>query len=679
IIQSIILNMEGLESQSDISLWFFSGIPTLENSPASEWEDYESRLGDLYYDRDTGSVYKFVVNESTYSWELNQDNNLIQAMALTNASIDTSDNQRKVFFNTPTLVYSNGDWWIKEEGLYICQISKNEGIFDENDFIIASRYTLGTIAIKTDNQLKIISGKVTTIEDGIDKIEDRIEDNKYYIDESGQKQLISTATAKFEKNIDGFYVDLKRTGSNLLTGTHFRIMNDWLGQKLILPYVESPTPPVLPAGINYWYCTESSGGYYGPEKGVIYLYENGNWQATGWSRQQLIDAQNTKYDFSVIDNEITRQTALSKVFARMTSPRDDSPESIKWIFHKLTDISVDQEYITLTFNLINNNISSGFANIWLTLYCNEPYTEEETENYKLYEKSIRIRRGDPNKKYELKIPIINQKNVKTVEIGATPPTDITKLWLDEFSDGWGEVKKYDEATSKWINANIEIPVINNNVCWVLIGGYHKRSTLNINNMNSRKVSFAISFNEMEITDKSDIAPEFPSKDTVWGDTVNNLVKIPVFNNQDVFNGNWITLNRSLTVANINYYNWGYEMGVNNSFLFPMGYFELFDIKLEYGNATDWTGDPNEIYGSNFSVTNSGVRFSKGDNSTFFDEDQIKSEYKDETIWEITKDRVFTKKSDTEEHNLNGNVSKMININFGKGDRKVYVSYDEEVN
>lgn len=180
ILNSIIMNMTGLESQTDMSLWFFSEVPTLLNSPALDWTTDElknNHLGDLYFNRETGYTYKFIITDTVYSWEQVLDNEIIQAMALTNSEIDIIDNQRKVFFTTPTVPYSNGDWWLKEEGLYICQVSRIEGqTFKETDFIIGTKYVVGTQATEINNKLTVTNGRVATVEVGLEAIEQKIEE-----------------------------------------------------------------------------------------------------------------------------------------------------------------------------------------------------------------------------------------------------------------------------------------------------------------------------------------------------------------------------------------------------------------------------------------------------------------------------------------------------------------------
>ena len=157
ILNSIIMSMTGLESQDDMSLWFYSVEPSLVVVPASEWntdELKEDHLGDLYFNRETGYVYKFVVDTGVYSWEQTTDSDLVQAMALTNTEIDTEDSERKVFFTTPTTPYDNGDWWLTTDGLYICQISRtSEQTYNDDDFIIATKYVVGTQATELNGKI----------------------------------------------------------------------------------------------------------------------------------------------------------------------------------------------------------------------------------------------------------------------------------------------------------------------------------------------------------------------------------------------------------------------------------------------------------------------------------------------------------------------------------------------
>jgi len=67
------------ELERNAAVWFYSGIPTLENQPFVSWETAkvkEKHIGDFYYDTDNGSMYllKATTDESTeeptlvYEW-----------------------------------------------------------------------------------------------------------------------------------------------------------------------------------------------------------------------------------------------------------------------------------------------------------------------------------------------------------------------------------------------------------------------------------------------------------------------------------------------------------------------------------------------------------------------------------------------------------------------------------
>jgi phage-related protein len=169
---------EQLDGQ--ISTYYYSGVPTLTNLPASEWkeEEYSQHIGDLYYDKDTGKAYKFVLDGETneYKWFEEASSDVAEALALANAAQDTADSKRRVFVVQPTPPYDNGDLWFKDGEIYICQISKSkEETYADNDFIIATKYTDDTLATQVGDNLEIVRGTVTTIQEGVDAFKIDIE------------------------------------------------------------------------------------------------------------------------------------------------------------------------------------------------------------------------------------------------------------------------------------------------------------------------------------------------------------------------------------------------------------------------------------------------------------------------------------------------------------------------
>lgn len=145
-IESTLKGLNNVENQVDgkISTWFFNGIPELTTTPASNWEtdeDKNSHIGDLYYDKLGGNTYQFILSNEEYSWQLVDDDDINQSMALANSNPDTEDGLRNIFVTEPTTPYEVGDIWIRSNGdLYRCVIARAGGDFNEAEWVISSEY-----------------------------------------------------------------------------------------------------------------------------------------------------------------------------------------------------------------------------------------------------------------------------------------------------------------------------------------------------------------------------------------------------------------------------------------------------------------------------------------------------------------------------------------------------------
>lgn len=169
-LNTLIINLKDiLDNQSDVSLWFYSGIPSTDNEPFISWDNPIEHYGDIYYDQKTGYVYQFFES----GWNRNTDVTLIQAMALTNVELDTTtDHERKVYFTQPVPPYSSGDWWILEDGtLKTCQLGRTSGAYDAEDFIIANKY-VPTVASADGDIITIKHGQVIKMSDTFASFED---------------------------------------------------------------------------------------------------------------------------------------------------------------------------------------------------------------------------------------------------------------------------------------------------------------------------------------------------------------------------------------------------------------------------------------------------------------------------------------------------------------------------
>ena len=192
-VSSVTETIQELQDQVDgnITTWFYSGVPTLQNEPASSWsndEEKNNHLGDLYYDKETGYAYRFSLENSTYSWLKLTDSDVTEALAIANSAKDTADSKRRVFLEQPAPPYENGDMWIKNNEIYICQISKGQGeIFAESDFINNLKYTDDTVANQVGQNLTVLSGSVLKIKNDVDEHTTLITKTQTAVNEQGEE------------------------------------------------------------------------------------------------------------------------------------------------------------------------------------------------------------------------------------------------------------------------------------------------------------------------------------------------------------------------------------------------------------------------------------------------------------------------------------------------------------
>ena len=227
-LNSFIINLaDVLEDQSEVSLWFYDYTPSTSNAPYIDWNSIQDHDGDLFYDQSTGKVYQFVY--SSNSWNEKTDESLIQAMATTNIGIDTtSDHERKIYFSQPTPPYESGDWWIKDDGtLFICQLTKASGDYEDIDFINSANY-VATVAVKNNNEITVLKGTVMKISESYVSIEDLATGGSTIINGSNIKtgtidaNLVTIANNNVQMDKDGIKLNngAKVIGTNGLKNTY---------------------------------------------------------------------------------------------------------------------------------------------------------------------------------------------------------------------------------------------------------------------------------------------------------------------------------------------------------------------------------------------------------------------------------------------------------------------------
>ncbi len=164
VINNINTNITDIQKQVDgaIETFYYSGVPTLTNIPASDWttaSKREAHLGDLYLDTATGIAYRFLkkgTTSPTYYWSAISDQIITDALNRAKTAQDTADGKRRVFVNTPVPPYDTGDMWTQGASgdILVCQTPKAKGgIYSINDWVKASKYTDDTVANSAVQQL----------------------------------------------------------------------------------------------------------------------------------------------------------------------------------------------------------------------------------------------------------------------------------------------------------------------------------------------------------------------------------------------------------------------------------------------------------------------------------------------------------------------------------------------
>lgn len=133
-----------------IDTWFYEGVPTLNNLPASDWTPdlKDLHIGDIYYDKQGGGTYRFLKDNGVYTWVEIQDDALAQALALAQDAYDiATDHKRRIFIVEPVPPYDEGDLWIQGHiasgdnagnGMIMrCINTRTTGVFNASDWDVA--------------------------------------------------------------------------------------------------------------------------------------------------------------------------------------------------------------------------------------------------------------------------------------------------------------------------------------------------------------------------------------------------------------------------------------------------------------------------------------------------------------------------------------------------------------
>ena len=163
-----------IQAQLDgqIEQFFQAYDPTLSNAPANEWttsELKENHLGDLFYNTDTGAVFRFVKENGTYKWQQLSDEEVANALALANEALALAKDKNRIFTTTPYPPYEVGDLWVQGSTGEImrCKTARASGSYTSSDWEKASKYTDDSALVDFLNDVYINDiANITTQIDG---------------------------------------------------------------------------------------------------------------------------------------------------------------------------------------------------------------------------------------------------------------------------------------------------------------------------------------------------------------------------------------------------------------------------------------------------------------------------------------------------------------------------------
>lgn len=223
-------DIEDIQSQLDgnITSWFYDYTPTLNNEPAVNWTTDELKnehLGDVFYNNDEGTTYRFVLDNNVYKWLELSDSAAARALALANAAQDTADSKRRVFVTEPTPPYDAGDiWWTANE-LYRCILGRADGdTYHSTDWVNDLKYTDDTAANQVQANLdsfeEIVADEYTTtanLATQIDSILGQVNENRdiAVLANDELTRYKTEVSSQFQQQSDSFELSLSRLDQSI--------------------------------------------------------------------------------------------------------------------------------------------------------------------------------------------------------------------------------------------------------------------------------------------------------------------------------------------------------------------------------------------------------------------------------------------------------------------------------
>lgn len=427
----------------------------------------------------------------------------------------------------------------------------------------------------------------------------------------------SSKITKINESIDGLKINFQKSGNNLVRNSMFYDFEGWtnIDRGFIGAGDNPPTGSYIPP---YWYCTKTSGDY---ENGVVYQYVDGTWEKTNIKYSTLEESFPPTSNWEIISNGDTKVKYISGRTIHATYDYDKQQQSEKYsasINSDNFDILADKNELTLSFKASWVLKKGGIFSVGVFLY-DTPYGGSAYINEPMLNVSF-IANNDTNEysnngteliQFKFKIP--SSRDTRNVYYSQTEPTDKTLLWLMQGEspfDYMYVLNQYNEETSAWENVvfNQFLKDQNNRL-------YYPSFQQNYIDGNLKQGGH---YRGLEYNDEWQTSFE------------------PISGNIAIVLG-----------------------GSGEDFSVDL---ELGDLKLEYGDYSEWTPKRTEVMGLTHLLDETGYKISSGDDEMRIMVDEIAQYYKDTKTFWLNKYEGYMKNAISETTNVNGLITQKFTSN-----------------
>ena len=540
---------------------------------------------------------------------------------------------------------------------------------------------------RVQSEIDQAEGKITQLVESNDQNAEKINEVNRSLDEAkstisdvqksinGQTSQITNLT----QNADQVNITIQNIGGNNLIKNSDLACEDkkFWQSSFFQGYVESPTAPDTPTDNMFWYNTTEN---------QMYMYYNNQWNKSDLTRKYVIDENNLMNYTTVYENNDTRRNTTSGRIIKTKLDLDaDMPTTHCFIAPNLTDAKKGQQYLTLSFK-VHNAIKTGLLAIFvgfIPVEIEQIYKMASSGNIPtIFEPSIILTPDEftdsiqehNSIKMTMKMPTKN--DIKPCIVSTTLPTDTSKYWLAIASDEdtFGTLYQYSSEDNTYIpvthDSSTEYFSVydeDDNI-WTFrqfVGAYYKTS-YNYT-YNSEPLSIGVGFGFyggiMPLLSSQTAKPDKPNKGTYWLDETNDKTYRAKFDGAEFKEWEEIT---SQSPSWIKTHPAPETLFGSTTYVYPEGFYEFADLKLEYGNvATNWNRYPGEIYSNNVAIDEQGVHIRRNQQEMYIDEDEITALFNNNEVFKINGDKTYLKNIQTERINFDPFIHQIQDINGTK--------------